>query len=181
MIKEINQHLEHIYSILSQSLVEKNTFTLPENNSEYDGHAMTAFYFKDEYGIPKCHCTHKYLGELGQDFDANKLGEVADVIDEYWSRVNKEPRVWHFNKYELFGPEKDVPVLRCMDISDKLLDLKKLLDQFRDEDYPEYKPHVTLKLDKDHINPRLLRPLKMQPIFYGLVFGDEILKRWPMI
>ena len=33
-------------------------------DEDYTGKYMTAFYFEDSHGIPHCHCTHKYFGEM---------------------------------------------------------------------------------------------------------------------
>lgn len=150
-------------------------------NKEFDNHVMTAFYFKDDYGIPKCHCTHKYFGKYGEDFGKEMIQGIIKTVDGHWPNVMKKDRLWSFDSFEWFGKEKDTPVMVSKNNKNKMLDLKGMLDRLRADDWPEYKPHITLKIGNDNLNPRLLKPLVMNPIYYGLAMGDKIIKKWEMV
>lgn len=150
-------------------------------NKKFDNHVMTAFYFDDDYGIPKCHCTHKYFGKYGEDFGSDMIKDIVKVVDGYWGKVNRKPRVWDFDQFELFGQEKDTPVMKSVHNKNKLLKLRAMLDALKADDWPDYKPHISIKMKPDNLNPRLLKPLVMKPIHYGLVRGDEIIKKWSMV
>lgn len=113
------------------------------------------------------HCTHKYLGEQ-QDED---LGRIQAILESYFATPRKVPTVV-FRREDFFGPDGDVRVLRpeSDDASWFLLDLRKRLDTFAEDDYPEIKPHVTTTLDA------VMMPFTR----YCLCQGGKILAEYPL-
>ena len=114
------------------------------------------------------HCTHKFLGEQSP----GQLAEIKDVLEKHF-RDNPHRTFTHrFSEPEMFGPNKDVRVLRLEthEIPPEFLpDLREQLDRFRDDNYlGGYKPHVTT--DQDVID----RPLSR----YCLCQGNKILREW---
>jgi len=147
-------------------------------NEDYSGKYMTAFYFEDDKGIPYCHCTHKYLGEM----DPKKLPEIIKIIDEYMQDVPKKERTWVFDKYEVFGEEKDTPVMRRKETKDMLLGLKEDLDKIIEDKWKTYKPHITLgQKIEDLSEEKKKTPLVMKPTCLALVEGDKKLKEWSLV
>jgi 2'-5' RNA ligase len=148
-------------------------------DEDYTGQYMTAFYFEDDHGIPYCHCTHKYFGEL----DADTVPKVIEAVDQYFSGVPdlKKDRTWVFDTFVLFGPEKDTPVMERMTKDDMFPDLKEQLEVFRTDNFPTYRPHVTLGEKVQDLSVDSLRPLKMKPVSYALVTGDQKVKVWNLV
>lgn len=149
-------------------------------NLDFDGHIMFAFYFSDDHGIPKCHCTHKYLGVYNDSVFDEQIKKMCDIVDDFFNKIPKRKRVWNFDKYELFGKEKDVPVMMSTNNKNKFLNLKKQLDMIIPDEFELYKPHITLKKSVDDISDRDKMPLRMEPIAYSLAMGDETIKQWNM-
>ena len=143
-------------------------------NKDYKGKYMTCFYFTTDFGIPHCHCTHKYFDT--QDDEA--VQKIIQTIDQYF-KDNPDaltaPRKWVFDKFEMFGPEKDTPVLRRMgETTDMFPDLKQKLDAFRDEEYPVYKPHITLEQEG------CPTAIVAVPVMYALVTGNRVIKSYKL-
>lgn len=148
-------------------------------DEDYTGQYMTAFYFEDDHGIPYCHCTHKYLGELDDD----TVQKVIGTVDQYFKGIPdlKKDRDWVFTDFVLFGPEQDTPVMERMTKDDMFPDLKEQLEVYRKDTFPAYRPHVTLGEKVQDLNVDSLRPLKMKPTEYALVTGDTKLKVWKLV
>jgi len=146
-------------------------------DEDYTGKYMTAFYFKDDHGIEHCHCTHKYLDKQ----DDESVDEIIEMIDNYFK--DKEPKVdksWHFDKFSLFGKEKDCPVMEREDHHDMMLDLKDALAPFKEETFPTYKPHITLGDKFEDLDSSMITPYEMEPVEYALVSGDKKIKTWKL-
>lgn len=119
-----------------------------EKNKKYH----TAFVMYAQDGLTnetiQLHCTHKYLGEQ----DINTMGTVFRICDKFfkttrWAfpRAKFNERVeWHV------GVKSDmtanmVSVLKSEIHKDSFFpELRAQLDQFREDDYPEYIPHITV-------------------------------------
>jgi len=100
----------------------------------------TCFYYDGETPSDQ-HCTHKYFGDL-EDKAAEK---VKELIVQYFEKKPFKPFQITFNKEELFGPDKETRVLTPTEFNKEnlLLDLRSKLDKFKEDNYPDYKPHVT--------------------------------------
>jgi len=148
-------------------------------DEDYSGKYMTAFYFEDTHGIPYCHCTHKYFGKQ----DPQAVHGIIETIENYFSGIPdlKKDRVWEFDNFDLFGPEKDCPVMERLTKDDMFPDLKDQLEAFQKDKFPEYRPHVTLGEKVADLTVDRLRPLKMKPIEYALVTGDQKVKVWKLV
>lgn len=141
-------------------------------HKDYTGTYMLAFYFKNNYGIPFCHCTHKYLGQISRE----KLEEVTNLVDWYFDERKRELKMeqcWWFDSFTHMGPDA-VPVLERRNLSGMLLDLKDQLDRMVPEKWPSYRPH--LSVPEGFGFPRL----PMEPVSYKLVEGDRVIKEWAM-
>jgi 2'-5' RNA ligase len=146
-------------------------------DEDYSGKYMTAFYFKDDQGIPHCHVTHKYLDKQSDE----DVEEIIEIIDSYFK--DKKPKVdkyWYFDKFSLFGKEKDCPVMERRENDDMMLDLKKDLGKFKEESFPTYKPHLTLGDKMDDLDLDMITPYEMEPVEYALVTGDKKVKVWKL-
>lgn len=146
-------------------------------NEDYSGKYMTAFYFEDSRGIPYCHCTHYYLGEQ----DQQAVHDIIDLIDEYFAQ--NPPQIdspWSFDNFDLFGPEKDCPVMERTSKDDMLLDLRDQLAPYRKDKFPVYRPHVTLGDTVGDLTIDRLRPMTMKPIELALVSGNQKVKSWKL-
>jgi hypothetical protein len=100
----------------------------------------TAFTFQDNFHT-KLHVTHKFLGSL----DVQQVEEIKIVLDEWFSFHPFMPFQVLFDRPAKFGPNKSEDVLLC-NPKEKyrfLPGLRRLLDHYRRDDYPEYSPHVT--------------------------------------
>lgn len=151
------------------------------HQTDFTGSVYTYFDFKDDYGIPSCHCTHKYFGYIPEEMNDEKINKVIEIIDEYFKELKKKERLWYFNQFDLFGPDKDVPVMRSRRNDNKFLGLKGLLDKIKTDNYPEYKPHITLKKTPDELSPEDKKFIVMEPIAYKLDIGDFNIKTWGMV
>lgn len=146
-------------------------------DESYEGKYMTAFYFKDDQGIEHCHCTHKYLDKQSD----KDVEEIIEIIDSYFK--DEKPKVdkyWYFDKFSLFGKEKDCPVMERVDTDDMMLDLKKKLAPYKEESFPTYKPHLTLGDKMDDLDLDKITAYEMEPIEYALVTGDKKVKVWKL-
>lgn len=144
---------------------------------DYTGIYMLAFYFKDNQGIPHCHCTHKYLEKQSDE----NVDEIIKLIDKYFEEKNpKVEDVWIFDKFSLFGKEKDCPVMERRKTDDMFLDLKEKLNEYRKEDFPTYKPHLTLGDKLQDISLEKIKKYEMEPVEYALVSGDKKIKVWKL-
>lgn len=142
-------------------------------NKDYSGKFCLMFHFKESYGIPHAHCTHKYLGAV----DQVTLGRAIQVVESYFDK-NKQalsaPRVWWFDRFSLLGKEKDTPVLERTQKSDMLLDLIGELDQIVPAQWDTYRPHVTVPPMYEFMR------LPMMPAAYVLSEGGNAKAKWPM-
>lgn len=116
------------------------------------------------------HCTHKYLG----DQTPEAVEQITAILDAYFVTpfdTRTTPTII-FKREEFFGPNKDVRVLRpeSDDVSWFFLDLRKQLDAFAEDRYPELKPHVTTNLDA------VMAPF----VRYCLCQGDKILAEYQL-
>ena len=148
-----------------------------DHNESYEGKYMLAFYFKDDQGIPHCHATHKYLDKQSDE----DVEEIIGIVDKYFKE--KKPKVdkyWYFDKFSLFGKEKDCPVMERKDQDDMMIDLKGDLEQFRKDNFPEYKPHLTLGDKFEDLDLEMIHSYEMEPIEYALVTGDKKVKVWKL-
>lgn len=146
-------------------------------NEDYAGKYMTAFYFKDDQGIPHCHCTHKYLEKQSDE----KIEDIIKIINDYFKEKKPEvDKYWYFDKLSLFGKEKDCPVMERRVQDDMMVDLLKQLDAFRKNDFPTYKPHLTLGDKVKDLTIDKIHTYKMEPIEYALVTGDKKVKTWKL-
>ena len=93
-------------------------------NKDYSGKYMVAFYFKDDKGIPNCHCTHKYIGEMKE----KNIPKFTKIIDKFFLNVPLKNRTWVFDDFQLLGEQEDTPVMVSKITTDKLPNLKGLLD-----------------------------------------------------
>jgi hypothetical protein len=125
----------------------------------------SGFLFDGISDPEELHVTHKYFGEL-KDEDAVR---VLQIIDDYFKEPRKFPRCV-FDQREMFGPDKDVPVLtpKEFDPDDFFPDLKKQLDEFRKDDF-DYHPHTTTKLEI----------VDLPFSGYFLCYDSEVVQVWP--
>lgn len=119
----------------------------------------------------KMHCTHKFLGEL----DFNDLCWVKNIVDDYFSmRKPPKPKTIIFSEPEYFGKDNDILVLLPKERPPLLSWLRVQLDQFRDDDFYPYKPHISVDSDWD-----LNKALGADFTHYYLCEGDgNILMQW---
>lgn len=139
---------------------------------DYSGTYMLAFYFAETFGIPYCHCTHKYLGAVPQE----TLCQVMSQVDQYFSARKRElahHQLWWFDRFTHLGPD-EVPVLERRNLGGMLLDLKRELDGIVPEKWPSYRPHVTIPKEFEFMR------LPMKPVAYKLVEGDKVIREWAM-
>ena len=127
----------------------------------------TAFAFAN-MNPDQLHCTHKFLGDL----TSSQAKAVEGIIDTYFTRIRPwKPFLATFDNKEWFGEDKDVHVLVSHDSLNKFYPvLRKILDQFRADDFPEYKPHVTC--------PQNWKRWENEMVNYVFMCGDEILREW---
>lgn len=100
----------------------------------------TCFGLKDK--DPKdMHCTHKFLGDLSD----SDLIDVKFIIDYFWEqRQPEKPKNVLFNIPVLFGVKHDIPVLVPLEFPALLGWVRAQLDFYRDDDFPSYRPHITV-------------------------------------
>ena len=146
-------------------------------DEDFTGKYMLAFYFKDDQGIPHCHCTHKYLDKQSDE----DVEEIIKIVDDYFKKNKPEvDSPWYFDKFSLFGKEKDCPVMERTDTEDMMLDLKGSLNKFKEETFPTYKPHLTLGDKMDDLDVDMITPYEMKPVEYALVSGNKKIKSWKL-
>lgn len=116
-------------------------------NSKY----FTCFGFTnfDVADLDKFHVTHTYFGHLNTD----QVNAIIFIINKYLQHSKCHPS-WPlvgFNKVDMFGPNKDIRVLRppsvaSLDIS-FLGELRSVLEDYQTEGecYP-FNPHLTTDL-----------------------------------
>jgi hypothetical protein len=112
------------------------------------------------------HCTHKYF----KDQTPETMEQIRKIIDEHFKAKPFEPFTTRFDQVNMFGENKDVRVLRPAvdDLSLYHLDLKEKLDEFREDRFPDYCPHVTTDLDV----------VEMPFARYCLLQGSNVLAEW---
>lgn len=129
-----------------------------------------ALGFEGEPSLNKMHCTVTYLGTKTQ----GELLDIIHIVNERIKAFPLEKKTVLFNKVEMFGPEKDIRVLRpnTTDLSCFRPDIKERLKHhdasaFRDS----FKPHVTT--DRKTFNGTINRLV--------LATGDRVIKSWPVV
>lgn len=129
-------------SVIKQMFFEANL-----GNDKHESDLCTMFVFDGVEYPDLLHVTHKYFGE----FDDEKA--IIDVLESYFARDEFKPFTIPFDRLDWFGKDKDVKVLRPDDkyLSLFLPKLKKQLDQLREDDWDEYKPHVAVSDNIDRI------------------------------
>lgn len=155
------------------SYLERLAGRFDPEKKDYTGKYLTSFYLEDDFGIPHCHVTHKYLGEQTPE-DLERITRLLNTYMIDHARELSEPRAWVFDQFEMFGPNQDTPVLAAEPASNMLLDLRKQLGEFREDDFPSYRPHITLP-DASNVKALVAKPVKI-----ALVSNDTILKEWPI-
>lgn len=120
----------------------------------------TCFYYEGESPSDQ-HCTHKYFGDL----EDKAVEEIKKLLVQYFDKKPFKPFQITFNKEDFFGPEKETRVLTPTEYNKEnlLLDLRSKLDKFKEDNYPNYKPHVTS--DKEILE----KPFKG----FALMYGDD--------
>lgn len=126
----------------------------------------TCFAF-DGIHPDELHCTSKYLGEQS----SGSVAVILTIIENYFRKNGFKGLNPIFQHEEMFGPDKDIRVLTPTDnVGDHnyLMDLFNRLDRIHQDDWPEYKPHVTTD-----------RPIVTMPITrYCLMNDDKIMREW---
>jgi len=125
----------------------------------------TCFYYEGAAPTDQ-HCTHKYFGDL----EDQAVDEIKELLEQYFEKKPFKPFQITFNKEDLFGPKKDVRVLTPTEYNKEqvMLDLRSKLDKFKEDNFPDYKPHVTT--DKEILE----KPFKC----YALMHGDKIVTKY---
>lgn len=142
-------------------------------NKDYSGTFVYVFSFQESFGIPFCHCTHKYLGEIPPEL----LTVTNALVDAHFLnrwRDLQSKKLWWFDKFEMFGPEHDVPVLERRNSGDMMLDLKQQLDEVVPEKWDGYRPHITVPLSYASLK------LPMKPHAYQLREGAKVVREWSL-
>lgn len=120
----------------------------------------TCFYYEGESPSDQ-HCTHKFFGDL----EDKAVEEIKKLLVQYFDKKPFKPFQITFNKEDFFGPEKETRVLTPTEYNKEnlLLDLRSKLDKFKEDNYPNYNPHVTS--DKEILE----KPFKG----FALMYGDD--------
>jgi len=120
----------------------------------------TCFYYDGETPSDQ-HCTHKYFGDL----EDKAVEEVKKLIVQYFQKKPFKPFQMTFNNEEFFGPEKETRVITPKEYNkdNLMLDLRSKLDKFKEDNYPDYQPHVTTH------KKILEKPFSG----FALMFGDD--------
>jgi hypothetical protein len=118
----------------------------------------TAFFGRDIAHVrsntsdaPVFHVTHKYLGEQTDIVES----QITSLIVDYFSN-NPEDKIvprMEFSKIDYFG-ENYSRVLCMTNHQFKkylFMDLRKQLDAFRKDDFPDWRPHITTDSDTSKI------------------------------
>ncbi len=125
----------------------------------------TCFYY-DGFTPDDLHCTHKFLGVL----EDTAVEEVKKILDQYFNSKPFTPFKVSFCREDFFGPDKDVRVLTPIEYNPEnfLLDLRSRLDNYKEDNYPDYRPHVTTE-----------KPIIDKPFYgYALMYDDKIIKSY---
>lgn len=93
------------------------------------------------------HVTHKYLGEQSEETES----KLVSIVTEYFTAdfENKIVPRMEFSKIDYFG-ENYSRVLCMTNHQFKkylFMDLRKQLDVFRKDDFPDWRPHITTDLE----------------------------------
>lgn len=134
--------------------------------AEFNGETYWTCFAFDGYTPDELHCTHKFLGELNDD-QINGIQLLLELGFMEGSSLKPSQSIQvTFDTEDFFGESKDVRVLKpSKDVRSLMLpDLKKVLDEYREDDH-EWSPHVTTNM------PIVDMPLTR----YCLCRGDEIL------
>jgi len=132
----------------------------------------TALVFDVENDPNRLHVTHKYLGIL-DDFEVDDVVETIDRwLGDGWMPVRA---VW--DQEDQFGPERDVRVLKPTDPTpvtehSLLAPLRVDLDQFREDDWESYEPHVSTEREQIIVSPL---------VEYVLMYDEEVVRSWPAL
>lgn len=126
------------------------------------------------FGVPgrhpaDFHLTHKFLGSV----DTDRLMQIfEEKIDEHLV-VQATPEL-AFNKVDFFGPNyQRVLVLSNFAQKEFLqLKLRAALDNYRRDDFPEWKPHITI----DGVDATIC-----SFTHYYLMVGDKIYREWDLL
>jgi hypothetical protein len=125
---------------------------------------MTVYWtcFAYEGMHPKdLHCTHKYLGEQS----GPHVWDIHEILSFYFYNHTYQVPVVNFNEIQWFDHHR---VLLPSEPVSLFPILRKMLDDYRDDDFP-YNPHVTC-YDEDEINHPFTR--------YCLMKDCEIITQW---
>lgn len=128
----------------------KRMFLESENsgNNKFSDTLCTMFMFKGVDYPDVMHVTHKYFGDEYKDEE-----EIIKQLEDYFLENEFKEFKIPFDKIEHFGKEKNIKVLtpdkRYFDYFHPAL--KQQFDELRPDDYPEYKPHVTVTDNVDRV------------------------------
>lgn len=129
--------------ILESSLVLDINELLSEDYESY----YVCFGFKGKEISEKNHVTLMYFGKI----DESTVFDIQYVIDNYIEKNQPKQFQVSFVVEDWFGELKDVRVLRPLDDTPFLLDLREELSSFNGSKFKDFKPHFTTKEhDKFH-------------------------------
>lgn len=137
---------------------------------DFTGKYYLAMGFDDDDSLNRKHITVVYFAEQPKE----AVEDIIRIIDDYVNKNGFKSFEIDFDKVEMFGPEKNIKVVRPgspKDDSDLYLPrLKKALYKYNKSSFKDqpYKPHVTT--DKDKEGGRVNRLV--------LASGDKIIKSW---
>ncbi len=137
---------------------------------DFTGKYYLAMGFDDDESLSRKHITVVYFAEQSKE----AVKDIARIVDEYIKENGFKSFEIDFDKIEMFGPNKDIKVVRPgtpESSSDLYLPrLKKALYKHNGSAYKDqpYKPHVTTDNDKE--GGRVNRLV--------LASGDKIIKTW---
>ncbi len=94
------------------------------------------------------HCMHKYLGEQTM----GDMRRVVKLCDEFFE-TNPVFPYCIFNEEDFFGVDKgSIRVLKSFVTANNFFpELRETLRHFREDDFPEYTPHITVNLPYQEI------------------------------
>lgn len=137
---------------------------------DFTGKYYLAMGFDDDPSLSKKHITIVYFAEQPKE----NLQKIIDIVDDYIDKNGFKSFEIDFDKVEMFGPGKDIKVVRPGTPDDKsdlfLPKLKNVLYEFNNSKFKDapYKPHVTT--DNDREGGRVNRLV--------LATGNTIVKKW---